>query len=138
MFFLELDLLWNPLIHVMLLNNHLFKSCPQPDMYSNVMSFLCKYKKQGEKMTTEKCYFSVLHLCLPNSEGGQRKAALFEMNQCASRPSQWLERLMVMFVRSPSILVMPWQQVKNSHYSLCEAGCRFFQCWESVPSVESK
>lgn len=42
--------------------------------------------------------------CLPSSEGGLRGEATCEMNQCASWPSQWLERLMVMLVWSPSVL----------------------------------
>lgn len=94
--------------------------------------------KRTPNTTGTKATVSVpsLAVCLQSSDGGLWGWATCEMKQCASWSSQWLERQMVMVVWSRSVLVIHQQQVKNSYYSLCEAGCRFFQCWESFPSVE--
>lgn len=45
------------------------------------------------------------------------------------------KRQTVMALWSPSALVIHHQEMKNSYYSPCEAGCRSFQCWESFLSV---
>lgn len=89
---------------------------------------------------THRTYLTVsvcsIAVCLQSSDGGLWGWATCEMNQCASWPSQWLDRQMVMVVWSPSVLVIHQQQVKNNYYSLCEASCRFFRYWGSFPSVK--